>query len=330
LTRAAAVLAMLVTVGSLAVHAYLKLGSDIGTGVVALKWTEFPVRYQVTNRDVSGVTAIELQHAIGRAFATWSAVPGIAVTSEFAGISNREPFVDDDVSVVGFRDRPELDRTLGATTFTVDEVTGEILESDIFLNSSFQWSASQGGQPSRFDVESIMLHELGHLLGLGHSALGETELTGEDRRRVLAKRAVMFPIAFPPGNVRDRALAPDDIAGLYDNYTSRADRDLGSIAGRVTLNGTGVLGAHVTAFNPQNGDLVATFALSDDGGFVIAGLRPGIYVVRAEPLDDADIDSFFEMDMGVEIDFKPTYARQLVAVPAAGTSSRVEISVTAK
>ncbi len=52
--------------------------------------------------------------------------------------------------------------------------------------------------------------------------------------------------------------------------------------------------------------------------------------MRAEPLDDADLDSFFELDMGVEIDFKPAYATRLVAVPAAGTSSHVDIAVMPK
>ena len=65
---------------------------------------------------------------------------------------------------------------LGETSFLIDEVTGEILESDIVLNSTFPWSVAAGGEAGRHDVESIVLHEVGHLLGLGHSALGETEL----------------------------------------------------------------------------------------------------------------------------------------------------------
>lgn len=318
------------TAGSMAGEAYLKLGSDIGDRVIALKWSEFPIRYQVTNRDVPGVTATDLQAATARAFATWADVPDVSIRSEFVGISNREPFVDDDVSVIGFRARPELERTLGATTFTVDEVTGRILESDIFLNSAFNWSTAAAGQSGLFDVESIMLHEIGHLLGLGHSALGETELTSGDRRRVLAKRAIMFPIAFPAGNVRDRTLADDDKAGLQDNYLPNSDRTRGSISGRVTLNGRGVFGAHVTAFNPKTGGLVGGFSLNGQGEFVIAGLEPGVYVLRAEPIDDADLDSFFEDETPVEIGFKPTYAPRLAAVPAGGTSSQIDIAVTAK
>ena len=115
---------------------------------------------------------------------------------------------------MAFEFQSELDRVLGATTHSIDSITGAIIESDIFLNSNFAWSVASGGQAQRFDVQSISTHEIGHLLGLGHSALGETELRPDGGRRVLGKNAVMFPIAFPAGNIADRVLKPDDVAGI--------------------------------------------------------------------------------------------------------------------
>ena len=143
----------------------------------------------------------------------------------------------------------------------------------------------------RFDVESVLTHEIGHLLGLGHSALGETEPRSGGGRAVLGKRAVMFPIAYPRGSILDRTLEADDVAGITDIYgnVDSASSELGAIAGRVTLNGAGVFGAHVTAFNSATGDLVSGFTLNNQGEFVIARSRPGVYIVRVEPLDDADV-----------------------------------------
>src|SRR5205823_6446142 len=104
----------------------------------------------------------------------------------------------------------------------------------------------------------------------------------------------------------------------------------GQISGHVTLNGHGIFGAHVTAFNSATGALVAGFSLDAQGQFTIGGLSAGVYVVRAEPLDDADVDSFFDADTPVNLDFKPTYFARLVAVQAGGASPAIEIKVSGK
>ncbi len=311
-------------------HAYLKLGTTVGGKVVSLKWDSFPIRYFVSNHDVPGVSAQQFRDAVGRAFATWEAVPNTAMSSQFAGFTQASPLDDDNMSVIGFANRPDLDRVLGSTSFTLDVVTGQIVESDIFLNSGFAWSVASGGDPGAYDVESIALHEIGHLHGLGHSALGETQLMGGNRL-VLAAEAVMFPVAFSAGSVNERTLRADDIAGLSDLYGNDTFRHTaGSISGRVTKNGDGIFGAHVIAFSPSTGKLVGGFTLDDTGSFVIAGLDPGIQVIRVEPLDDADIDSFFDSTSGVDVDFKPAFSTRLVVVPEGGTANNVEVKVVAK
>ena len=331
--RASALLIVLLAAVALGprLSAYLRFGVPIGNRIVLLKWNNLPVQYFITNRDVPGVTAPQLATAVASAFGTWSGVPTVKLSSHFVGFVGSDPVNNDGITVIGFLNQPDLDRVLGATTHTVDGLTGAIIESDIFLNSAFPWSVAPAGEPKRFDVQSIATHEIGHLLGLGHSALGETELQPDGGRRVLGKSAVMFPIAFPAGNIADRVLKPDDIAGMSGTYpTAEFSTQLGSISGRVTLNNSGLFGAHVTAFNPSTGALVASFALDQQGTFVIDGLAPGLYVVRAEPLDDGDIDSFFEEGTQVNINFKVTFYNKLVAVPAGGAGPAIEIRVQPK
>lgn len=309
---------------------YLKLGVSVGGRLVGLTWDR-PIDYFVTNQDVPGVTAPQLQVAMGRAFSTWAAVPRTGLTHNFVGITGAQPLGGDGMSVVGFRSRPELDRTLAAASFEVDDVTGRILEVDIFFNTTVPWSVAVNGLPGSFDIESVGLHEVGHLLGLGHSALGETEMRAEGGRRVLGKRAVMFPIAYPAGNIEDRTLEADDRSAITDVYgNAEAVRQTGSLRGRVTLNGQGLFGAHVTATHTSTGETVGGFSLTSQGEFVISALPPGIYIVRAEPLDDADIDSFFDDDGTVNIGFAPTYYERLVAVPRGGAGPAMEIKVKGK
>jgi hypothetical protein len=318
-----------VMIGPAPADAYLKLGTRISTGLADLRFKTFPVRYFITNRDVDGVTAPQLQRSVARAFATWAAVPNIQLSSQFVGFTGLEPVSGDNANVIGFTSRPDLERVLGSTSFTVDTVTGEVLESDIFLNSAFAWSVADAGEAGRQDVESIALHEIGHLHGLGHSMLGETELIAGGRH-VLGSGSVMFPIAFSPGSL-NRTLYADDIAGISDIYGNDQFRhSTGSISGRVTKNGAGVVGAHVVAFNPATGKLVAGFTLADDGAFVIAGLDPGTHVLRAEPIDDADVTGFLDASFKVDVDFKVAFYNRLVTVPRGGTARNVELKVVPK
>jgi hypothetical protein len=312
--------------------AYLEFGTRVNGRQVTLKWAQTPVRYFVSSRSaVPGVTVDDFQAAVGRAFAQWQAVPTSAIAYQFAGLTAGLPGEEDGLSTLGFRNRPELDRVLASTNFLVDITSGALLESDIFFNSSFSWSTAPAGEPGRFDLESIALHEIGHLSGLGHSALGETELREGGGRRVLGAEAIMFPIAFGAGTIAGRTLKADDIAGISDLYPDgNFTASTGSISGSVTKDGQPIFGAHVVAFNPATGSMVATFSLNAQGQFSINGLSPGPYVVRVEPLDDAEIDSFFDASLAVDIDFKVSFLDRLVVVAAGGDRGGVAANVSRK
>jgi hypothetical protein len=311
-------------------YAYLHLTLFLGGESVRLRWEEPRVRWFVSERSAPGVSSADFRAVIERALATWEDVPTASIAFQFGGFTQAAPFEDDTLSVFGFLHEPDQDRVLGATSFIVDTLTGELVESDIFFNTAFSWSAGTTADPARFDLQSVAVHEMGHFLGLGHSALGETEVLGGagGGRRVISSGSVMFPIAFGRGNTADRELQPDDVAGISDLYPDGDfEDDTGVLRGRVVRNGRGVVGAHVTAFNPATGALVAGFVLSDRGDFQIAGLAPGAHVVRVEPLDDAEIDSFFAEEGDIDVDFAVTFYPRLAVAPRGGASERFDITV---
>jgi hypothetical protein len=311
-------------------RAYLKLGVTINGRQTAISWRKAPVRYLIADRGVPGVSSTDLREAMGRAFTSWQAVQTATIAYEFGGMTTASPDDEDGVSTAGFASRPDLDRVLASTSLLIDETTGEVVEADIFFNSAFAWSVSQNGEPGKFDLETIALHEIGHLSGLGHSALGETELT-ESGRRVRAAEAVMFPIAFRSGAANNRTLRADDVAGISDLYPeSGLSASKGSLSGTVTLARRPLFGAHVVAFNLQTASLVSGFTLNRAGTFSIGGLSPGSYIVRVEPLDDADVGSFFDESIPIDLDFHVRVHDRIIAVPRGGDSGLIAVSVEAK
>jgi hypothetical protein len=150
-------------------------------------------------------------------------------------------------------------------------------------------------------------------------------------RRLIAAGSVMFPIAFPRGSVEGRTLRSDDIAGISDVYRPASDGpQLGGLSGRVRKNGRGVFGAHVVAFGLRSGQIVGGYATNDEGEYVIGGLEPGAYVFRVEPLDDGDVESFFEDTRRVDVDFGVTYYPKLAVAPRSGVAVDIDVAVRAR
>jgi hypothetical protein len=158
--------------------------------------------------------------AVRDALATWAAAAPLTFTEVGLG---QHPDI-----VVGWRPADDPDFALSGTIAHADfppgcGVIGDTLPKPVHFNDpEINWVI--GKVIFSFDVQSVALHELGHVLGLEHSDV-------ED--------AVMAPtLSF---NATRRSLAADDVAGLHQLYPAGIPR------GVVTIRqaGTGrMLDAH--------------------------------------------------------------------------------------
>jgi|HubBroStandDraft_6_1064221.scaffolds.fasta_scaffold58465_3 hypothetical protein len=190
---------------------------------------------------------------------------------------------------------------------------GQILDADtLFRNDGQATFATPGalGTPQgqgAYDLESLLIHELGHWMGLDHSAV---------------IRAIMFPFAPPPGqflgfrptgSVPDGPLADDDRTGIRAQYPDPNDTlNVGTIRGRIVPANpfalaqfaapspgspvTGMVGAHVVAVDADTGSVIAgtlggwscnaaSPPTQFDGSFDLQRLPVGhSYNLYAEPL----------------------------------------------
>lgn len=136
--------------------------------------------------------------AVRRALASWTAV--CPVTFQEVDLS-----ASPDVRV-GWRAVPDADYDLSGKAIAhadyppgCDDVTVAPPKPVHFDGSESRWAV--GRVDGTFDVESVALHEFGHILGLAHSAVAD---------------AVMGP-TIDPGTTR-RVLADDDVEGVRSRY----------------------------------------------------------------------------------------------------------------
>lgn len=132
-------------------------------------------------------------------------------------------------------------------------------------------------------------------------------------------------------NMMRYALTSDDEIGLANIYPNPAAlKERGRISGKVTLNKSPVLGAHVVLQNNETGEPTVSAITDINGDFEIIGVPTGDYIVYAEPLDGGirpkkfDPQSFFPRN--ADVNFTTGVSEKLVSIKA-GKESRLIIPV---
>ncbi|MGO8720723.1 MAG: matrixin family metalloprotease [Acidobacteriaceae bacterium] len=300
----------------------------IATGSIAVRWSTVlgttPQTILTTDQTPTG-SLNEIEAVIQQSQSVWTGVAATSLAADTFAPLTRVATANicgaDGVNSICF-DQPDMAFTPGVLAFTrvitadaigiqlgnvVSSEVGQILDADIYFNPNdssvtFATPSALSANPKAYDMESLMIHEFGHLLGFSHSAVWS---------------AIMFPFASAPGTFSserpttqqpDAPLADDDRTGLRTLYTDPNDTTyIGSIQGHILAANplslpttppgvTGIFGAHVVAVDVSTGNVIAGTLggwscaapgpLQFDGSYQIDHLPVGqSYSVYAEPLD---------------------------------------------
>lgn len=173
-----------------------------------VRWPSGDVGYEVAagSAESAGIDPGEFREATDAAFDAWDAITGdINLTSGGSDITVKFGGVDGEARVFFAR-----------AVVSVNRRTDEIVNTSILLEPIESWKIFSGGEqcptpsegPDAYDVQSILTHEIGHALGLGHTSL-------DAENRLLT----MFPI---PAYRLTYWRSPNggDITGIQELYGS--------------------------------------------------------------------------------------------------------------
>ena len=232
-------------------------------------------------RTWNGVTGSALRFTRGADVATATALADgefpVFWTEASTVLTQGTASPDDDLNIAGALAVAFVYRTTSGPT------PGEIVDANIAFNGvEFSWTTDPAAQPTRYDIESVALHEIGHALGLDHSPVAA---------------ATLFP-RVGAGRSLPRTLSSDDLAGLrrlYPGDNTPANRGL--VTGLLSDDAP-IFGGLVWALDTAG--RVAAHGMSDASGrYILAGLRPGPVTLYAQPISPAGgLALFQEANLG--------------------------------
>jgi hypothetical protein len=254
--------------------------------------------------------------AARRALARWASLSNITFVVTWSSVTSISPSdAGDGISLLTIASTPEndafnSDTTTGRTRVFFDPETGNIAEADISINprpraeDGTQLQFSTDGTPGTYDLEATFTHEIGHLLGLDHSAVLSSTMQGRQA----------FNGTFGLPALTERTLSEDDRQKVRSLYGSSLR--LGRIEGRLADNRTlGLLtplnGVHVWAESVVNGRVIASDITAEDGTYKLEGLVPGQYRVMVSSMADTALQKFRSFELSNQVAVKPDVATPL-------------------
>ena len=305
--KTGSLLLVLFSFSLLQMGAFLSLAFAGGPVAVApggrpVRWSPARIGFVIDNGPLGSTSRDAAATQVRAAFQAWEDVETSSITFEDRG------FLPVDVNLNNYDQYLEVKRPEGNVIVfdsdgsITDDFFGE--ESDDVLG--FATAVRAGSTSDRFDFgfavlngrnstsanfRSVLIHELGHMIGLDHTQAGHAQaLNGraDDNGNV----PIMYPFSISFAAQQPR---PDDRAWLSWLYPAPGfEAATGTISGQILhprgdpLPGANVVAVRLTSAGTEDPrefvSVVSDFLVKQDGSFEIPGLTPGEYVVFIEPL----------------------------------------------
>lgn len=182
---------------------------------VPIQWKDGSVELLVDRAGsmMLGISGDDTQQAVERAFSTWMSAdcpggghPSFAANTELkSGLEVDYTDSGTNQSVVVYQDGtwPYETGAVGKTFLAFALDTGDMVDADVAFNSADFPLAIDPTSTDEIDLEAVLTHELGHVLGLAHSD---------------APGATMQPETEGFATAELKTLEPDDMAGICAIY----------------------------------------------------------------------------------------------------------------
>ncbi|PWT94430.1 MAG: hypothetical protein C5B55_02785 [Blastocatellia bacterium] len=247
--------------------------------------------------------------AARRALSRWSSMANLNFVVSWSNLTSVSPASGGDgVSLITVADTLEnesfnADSTTARTRVFFDPETGAIAEADISINprprteegADLQFSTD--GTPGTYDLEATFTHEIGHLLGLDHSAVLASTMQSRQG----------FNGTYGLPAFTERTLSEDDRQRVRSLYGPKSH--LAKIEGRLIDNLTPTtLGPRQTfnvwAESIATGRVIASSITAEDGSYSLEGLTADQYRVLAAPRDESDSKNLRSVEVSSKLNVK--------------------------
>lgn len=217
----------------------------------------------------------DISGAIERSLASWERALGITFLPSYSSLEDVSPSgaAGDGISLITAAATNDNIRIFGPNTADIPAATrifydaeGNITEADIVLNPLFQFSTD--GTFGTYDLESVLVHEIGHLLGLDHVPVPGSVMSGH-----LGRNGLYGVTHFS----QRKLTAADRVLGRSLYGPLETDEECcAEIYGQIDLDKGGERGI-IWLENADTGTLAAAIEPNAGGYFELKGLDSGLY-----------------------------------------------------